>query len=1156
MHACPSRAQLEAMLTGQLDEAGSVALETHVQTCALCQETLEEITSGHGKTEAGSEIRPAVAAAGTPHQTGDAEDLVVGELKRMRIPLRRQRDSGTMPNFGKSAGPVERPSLAGYEILSELGRGGMGIVFKARHLQLKRLVALKIVSLWAQTRPELLARFRREAEAVARLQHPNIVQIHEVGEQNGQAFLSLEYVEGGTLEQRLAGAPQPPGAAAQLVETLARAMHFAHERGVIHRDLKPANVLLGVEGGGWRVERNTTLHPKITDFGLAKQRDQDPGQTDASAIVGTPSYMAPEQAVGNSRAIGPAADIYALGAILYEMLTGRPPFRGETALDTVQLLKTEEPVPPRRLEPKVPRDLETICLKCLQKEPRKRYPSALALAEDLARFGAGQPIEARPVHAVERLWRLLRRNPLPASLAGLIFLLLLTIAIGATVSAWMLREERNLARQNEQTAQRARQEATDRLWDSYLAQARAGRYSGRMGRSFDGLEALTRAAAIQPSLDLRNEAIACMTLPDLRFVKQWEASPADLNTIHFDTRLEHYAISDAQGNIAIRRVTDNEEIMRLPGPGDPAWVVQFSRDGKFLAARHHPVHKDSLDIYLWNLTNAETIRKGPIRLPGRTWDFSPDRDRLLIAAGQDDESIILFEAGSGTIVKRFPPRGAFYRLAFGPGGKLAIAFEKAPAKEKGADAAIVQVRDVATDAVLLTLPHPKQVLGMAWRNDGRFLATACADQRLYVWNAKTGQQQAVLKGHQAPVTAVTFSHGGDLLASTAWDDTLRLWDPLTGEQQVSGPCPGQSLPQFSDDDRLLGCLLSKSRIGIAEVGSGAACRTLEANQPDKACWGIDFSPDGKLLASASSDGVRFWDTAAAKEIAAAPVGYTVSVLFHPKEESLFTSGSAGVRRWEMQRDPVGGKIRLRVGPREDLGPANGAIGRMSLGLHGQVWAVTFPDAKEQYAIVRRPGRSADLRLPHPRISYCHLSPDGKWAVTGTWGGTTTKVWDAETGQPVEGDWPREDASATFSPDGEWLVTSTAAEYRFWKVKTWEPGLRIPRDNPSGVGPLAFAADGKLLAIAHSARVVHLVDSATGKEIATLAAPNPQPIGCLRFSPDGTQLAVACMNQTIHLWDLRLIRQGLAQRHLDWDMPPLPPATARTAVGLHVDLISR
>ena len=280
---------------------------------------------------------------------------------------------------------AELPQIPGHELLEVLGRGGMGVVYKARHLRLNRTVAVKMLLTGAHASPEARERFLREAEAAAGLRHPNIVQVHDMGDQDGQPYFTMEFVEGGNLAQKLAGTPQPPRQAAALLATLSEAVQAAHRSGIVHRDLKPSNVLLTADGT-----------PKISDFGLARRMEGESGLTWTGIAIGTPSYMAPEQAEARPLAWGPAVDVYALGAILYELLTGRPPFRAETAAETVRQVISQEPVPPSRLNGKVPRDLETICLKCLHKEPRLRYAGAEALAADLRRFLAGEAIAARP----------------------------------------------------------------------------------------------------------------------------------------------------------------------------------------------------------------------------------------------------------------------------------------------------------------------------------------------------------------------------------------------------------------------------------------------------------------------------------------------------------------------------------------------------------------------------------------------------------------------------------------------------------------------------------------------------------------------------------------------------------------------------------------
>jgi serine/threonine protein kinase len=442
MTPCPSDEQLTCLLAEALSTAERDALARHVEGCALCRQQLARLAETPDQKE--------WRRAGHPPRVSGPEEGIVRRLKRQppwltpTDPVQTARLAGHSPHAvvrKPAAAGSERPTVLGYEILGELGRGGMGVVYRARHLGLGRTVALKMVLNGIHTGPKDLARFRAEASVIARLQHPNIVQIYDVGEAEGRPYFVLEFVAGGSLAQRLQGTPQPARPAAQLVETLARAVHAAHANGVIHRDLKPANILLdgsGVKGHGVEGTSPTPdaspltpsiLTPKITDFGVAKCAGGDGEAPDlrgpttvTGELLGTPNYMAPEQAMVPRQPVGPAADVYALGAILYELLTGRPPFTGSTPLTTLVQVLHNEPVSVTSLQPNVPRDLETICLKCLRKEPRKRYGSALELAEDVRRFLGDEPIRARPVSAVERLWRWVRRHPMPAGLlaAGLL----------------------------------------------------------------------------------------------------------------------------------------------------------------------------------------------------------------------------------------------------------------------------------------------------------------------------------------------------------------------------------------------------------------------------------------------------------------------------------------------------------------------------------------------------------------------------------------------------------------------------------------------------------------------------------------------------------------------------------------------------------------
>jgi len=481
MTSCPSDQQLRALLDEQLSRADEVRIVAHVEPCAACQERLNVLTrTGQPHVQALLDKRAGALTDIDPMpddralrcssleptdfdlpQAPDpgADDFRDGrrlsipdtEVTTYRIPGTpiapilplTEADPGDAtdedadwgsdrtapggPGAGLPSVKTNRsrrgpPVISGYEVLEKLGQGGMGVVYKARQRALNRLVALKLIIGGGEARADHLARFRIEAEALARIQHPNIMQIYDIGDEEGESFVSLELLEGGNLDDRLAGTPQPGQSGAELVATLARAVHAAHRVGIVHRDLKPANVLFSAEGV-----------PKITDFGLAKRLESDSKQTETGQIMGSPSYMAPEQARGNNKDVGPAADIYALGAILYEVLTGRPPFKAETPLETLRQVADDEPVPPSRLVPRVPRDLETICLKCLHKERQKRYASAHDLALDLDCYRNGQPIKARRTPIWERGVKWSKRRPVAAMFAALGVAAFLGLTVGGAV---------------------------------------------------------------------------------------------------------------------------------------------------------------------------------------------------------------------------------------------------------------------------------------------------------------------------------------------------------------------------------------------------------------------------------------------------------------------------------------------------------------------------------------------------------------------------------------------------------------------------------------------------------------------------------------------------------------------------------------------------
>ena len=542
-------------------------------------------------------------------------------------------------------------SFGDYELLEEIARGGMGVVYRARQISLNRTVAVKMILAGQFASAADVHRFRAEAAAAANLQHPNIVGIHEVGEQEGLHYFSMDYVEGQNLAEMVGRTPLPVRQAAKYLQTIAEAMHYAHQHGILHRDLKPSNVLIDTSG-----------QPRITDFGLAKrlieqpltrpsgplppsegERDGVRGSAAAShdltvtgQVLGSPNFMPPEQAGAKRGQVGPHSDIYSLGAILFYLLSARPPFVAEELAETLQQVVNDEPPSPRLLNPGVARDLETVCLKCLEKEPRRRYGTAQELADDLGRFLRNEPILARAIGPAGRLQRWCRRKPAVASVIVLVVLLVLVLGIGSPIAAIRINRARLQAQQKAK-------EATDSLWDSYLAQARAGRWSGRAGRRFDSLEALRKAAEIRPSLELRNEAIACMALADLRVAAELFDIPAGKAFGGFDSDYQRYALADETG-VSVRHISDGRELMLLTGCAPPFHQLWFSPDKKYIAERFG---KEPYRLRMWDLDRGDGFQIAA-DLNVRYMAFSHRSRTVAVAVA---EAVLIYELGSRKTLK-------------------------------------------------------------------------------------------------------------------------------------------------------------------------------------------------------------------------------------------------------------------------------------------------------------------------------------------------------------------------------------------------------------------------------------------------------------------------------------------------------------------------
>jgi predicted Ser/Thr protein kinase len=571
---------------------------------------------------------------------------------------RSREPSGTSADAPASSAP---PAVPGYEILGELGRGGMGVVYQARQTGLNRTVALKMILAGAHAGPEQLARFRAEAEAVARLQHPNIVQVYDVGEHQGTPYFSLEYIGGGSLARHLDGTPVPPRRAAELTEVLARAVHFAHQRGVIHRDLTPGNILLAEDGT-----------PKVTDFGLAKRLDADSSRTQSGAVLGTPSYMAPEQAGGKNREVGPAADVYSLGAILYELLTGRPPFKADSVLETLAQVVGAEPAAPRLLQPRVPRDLETVCLKCLEKEPRKRYPSAAALAADLGRFLGGESIEARPTPAWERGVKWARRRPALAALLAVSSVAVVAVAAVGWLDNLHLQKalkatsqaraeadaQRGLAVTNEADARRQLEFARRSLYVQQLTQV-AGLWQQEPSR---GLELLGDTSRCPPAL--RDFAWGLFHRLCQRDRSVLHGQPHRILCVACSPDGALLAVGDEEGQVRLWDVAADAERSHFPAHRFGVNALAFAPDGRSLITGGGDGR-----ARLWDV--ATTTER--VHLAGQhedaVWTVAWSPDGVTVATGSIDKRVKLWDVRTGELLATLWHGNWVNGVAFSPDGK-------------------------------------------------------------------------------------------------------------------------------------------------------------------------------------------------------------------------------------------------------------------------------------------------------------------------------------------------------------------------------------------------------------------------------------------------------------------------------------------------------
>ncbi len=1054
-----------------------------------------------------------------------------GQPDTMRVP--EPSESASMePDLDTV--PISPPWIQGgdfgdYELLEVLARGGMGVVYRARQRGLRRIVALKMIRSGRFASKEEIQRFMVEAEAAANLDHPHIVPIHEVGVHEGQHFFSMKLFNGGSLARHVPHLVGDPRSAARLLAVVARAVHYAHRHGVLHRDLKPSNILLDDDG-----------RPHVTDFGVALRVGDESHMTQPGDILGTPAYISPEQASGRRGTVTTASDVYSLGAILYTLLTGRPPFQTGSVIETLLLVRTQEPMRPRAIRPGVDIALETIALKCLEKDPQRRYASAEALADDLDRWLAGEPIEARPLGRAGRLWRLARRHPSLAAAGG--FTVLALVATTAIAIGFAAYRSRALA--ESETLRRGLTEANRKSAGLIIGQGLALCKQGDAAR---GIHWLTHGLALAPP-DLRRDIRVNLTA--------WSPHVHPLRAVFPHLKMIYVVAYSPDGKLVVTGSSDNTarlwDTATAAPRGEPlrhagrVRAVAFRGDSRVVLTGG-----DDGIAQLWEAATGRPLGP-PLRHDGPVRAVALSPDGTLALTGSDDRTARLWDTQSGRQIR--PPLahdGAVRAVAFRPDGKVVLTGSSdatarlwdvascRPAgpvlRHDGSVYAVAFGRDGMTvltggwgdrhrtsaarlwnlksaRPVEVSLKHRASVRALALSPDGTLALTGSDEGVAQLWDAATGRPLGPPLRHDGPVRAVALSPDGTLALTGSDDTTARLWDVGTGQQlgsSLSHNGPIQSVA-FSPDGKTL-----------VTGGMDRTARQWEVARPKPAGWALRhdghvlsaaFHPDGRLLATGSADGtIRLWDTATGRpsEGSWRHAGPVRAMAFSPNGTRVLTGGDDGVAQL---CDAATGR---------PLGPP--------LRHDGPVRAVVFsPDGTR--ALTGGDDRMARLwdtesgqQIGEPMthdgsVISVAFSRDGKRVATGSndWG---ARIWDVASGRllgPPSGHGNGAVLAVAFPPDGETILTGTeshAAQLR--RIDTSAIlDSPIPRHGP--LRAVAFSADCDMVATCSENGTARLWRVGTGTQLGP-GSPQDETVSTLAFRPDGTFLLAGGRDNTPRLW---------------------------------------